>query len=46
MRSLGRTTPAAEHWQQEVATFLANAQNGFQPACSSTLIRPTSTPVP
>lgn len=23
--------PAAEHWQQEVATFLSNAQTGFQP---------------
>lgn len=23
--------PAAEHWQQEIATFLANAQTGFQP---------------
>jgi hypothetical protein len=23
--------PAVEHWQQEVATFLANAQDGLQP---------------
>ena len=23
--------PAVEHWQQEVAVFLANAQDGFQP---------------
>ncbi len=23
--------PAAEHWQQEIATFLSNAQTGFQP---------------
>jgi hypothetical protein len=23
--------PAVEHWQQEIATFLSNAQTGFQP---------------
>lgn len=23
--------PAVEHWQQEIATFLANAQDSFQP---------------
>ena len=36
--------PAVEHWQQEVAAFLANAQHGASSlACSSTSTRPTST---
>ncbi len=38
--------PASEHWQQEIAVFLRTPRTASNPACSSTSIRPTSTPVP
>ncbi len=38
--------PAVEHWQQEIAAFLSDAQNGFQPGMQRHVDRPLFTPAP